>query len=180
MDVSLDNGLTFTRADLIENPITQRRKSQWGWVFFEKEIPIPEDMQKKLLNDNEAQDIVLTSKALNSSWNVQPDKMEPNWNSHGCCVNHWYRVPVTLCPKASCNVRAPEGDFGNKPSGGKFRKPFRNLDQPEDARLRSIQENLQKSGTGDDCTCGCNCMCGQGCRSNCVAKAMEGKGCGCK
>jgi sulfite oxidase len=180
VDVSLDNGLTFTRADLIENPITQRRKSQWGWVFFEKEIPIPEDMQKKLLNDNEAQDIVLTSKALNSSWNVQPDKMEPNWNSHGCCVNHWYRVPVTLCPKASCNVRAPEGDFGNKPSGGKFRKPFRNLDQPEDARLRSIQENLQKSGTGDDCTCGCNCMCGQGCRSNCVAKAMEGKGCGCK
>jgi sulfite oxidase len=179
VDVSLDNGATFTRADLLENPIKQRRRSEWSWVFFEKEIPIPEDMKKKLLEDKEAQDIVLTSKALNSSWNVQPDKMEPNWNSHGCCVNHWYRVPVTLCPKASCNVRPPEGDFGNKPSGGKFRKPFRNLDQPEEARVREQKEKLkQQIGCPTAaCTCGNNCVCGQGCQSNCVAKAMEGKGC---
>ena len=27
--------------------------------------------------------------AFNSAWNVQPE--EPNYNAHGCCVNHWYK-----------------------------------------------------------------------------------------
>jgi hypothetical protein len=48
----------------------------------------------------------------------------------GCCVNHYYRVPVRLDPNATQDVRAPEGDFANKPSGGAFKTPFRNLDPP--------------------------------------------------
>jgi hypothetical protein len=48
----------------------------------------------------------------------------------GCCVNHYYRVPVRVDPKATADVRAPDGEFGNKPSGGSFRRPFRNLDPP--------------------------------------------------
>lgn len=41
VDVSLDNGEHFTRADVLERPIVQPRRSQWSWVFFEKKIPIP-------------------------------------------------------------------------------------------------------------------------------------------
>ena len=41
VDVSLDNGNNFTRAELIDRPIEQRRRSQWSWIFFEKTIPIP-------------------------------------------------------------------------------------------------------------------------------------------
>ena len=76
-------------------------------------------MQAKIKN-GEPVDLMLTSKALNAAWNVQPKEPHPNWNSHGCCVNHWYRVPVTLCPVSPKDIKAPEGDFANKPSGGRF------------------------------------------------------------
>merc|ERR1712156_464591 len=48
VDVSLDNGENFTRADLLEKEVKQRRRSEWGWVFFEKTIPFPAELQKKL------------------------------------------------------------------------------------------------------------------------------------
>lgn len=129
VDVSLDGGKTFTRAELLPNPIQQRRGSVWSWVFFEKDLHLsPEQCDK--LSRGEPLNLMLTSKALNTSWNVQPERPEPNLNPHGCCVNHWYQVPVTYCPKTKEDVRAPEGDFANKPSGGVFRTPFRNLDPP--------------------------------------------------
>ena len=126
VDVSLDGGSHFTRADLIQRPIQQRRKNQWSWQFFEKTIPIPEDLQQRL-KAGEKVDLVLTSKAFNSAWNVQPENV--NYNAHGCCVNQWYKVPVTLDPKAKKDHKAADGDFGNKPSGGQFTKPFRHFDQ---------------------------------------------------
>eukprot|EP00605_Chrysophyceae_sp_TOSAG23-4_P000270 GSChrysophyteH1.ASY1.ANO1.312.1 assembled CDS len=174
IDVSLDNGKTFTRADLLKKPIEERRRSQWSWVFFEKEIPIPEEMREALLR-GEAQDCVLTSKALNTAWNVQPSEMEPNWNSHGCCVNHWYRVPVTLCPKTDCDLRMSDGDFGNKPSGGRFRTPFRNMDKPEEARKLKLLREAEKcdNNSSADCTCGNSCSCGTGCQSSCMEKLRK-------
>lgn len=164
VDVSLNNGKEFTRADMLEKPVDQRRKSEWGWVFFEKEIPIPEEMRQKLLAGQQVE-CVLTSKALNTSWNVQPENPEPNWNSHGCCVNHWYRVPITLCPKATEDIKAPDGDFGNKPSGGRFSTPFRNLDCPEVAEERQSKSQLaRKMGIYEPmCTCGNDCAPGTGC-----------------
>ena len=133
VDVSLDNGVNFTRADLLEKEVKQRRRSEWGWVFFEKTIPFPAELQKKL-QAGENVDIVLTSKTFNSAWNVQPENV--NYNAHGCCVNHWYRVPVTLNPTIKESVKADEGEFANKPSGGKFTRPFLNLDSPDDLRRR--------------------------------------------
>jgi len=141
VDVSMNNGKDFTKADVLDRPIVQKRRSQWSWVFFEKQIPIPEDMRRKLLA-GEKVETVLTSKALNASWNVQPESPEPNWNSHGCCVNHWYRVPVTICPNTQFDLKAPDGDFGNKPSGGRFSTPFRNLDHPVEAEERQSRSKL--------------------------------------
>merc|ERR1712146_315816 len=77
----------------------------------------------------------LTSKALNASWNVQPESPVPNWNSHGCCVNHWYRVPVTVDPNIVDDKIAPDGEFANKPSGGRFATPFRNFNKSSPSRL---------------------------------------------
>ena len=136
VDVSLDGGKTFTKADVLPNPVKQRRGGYWSWVFFEKEIVIPSDHCSSLKSGNGVP-LVLTSKALNTSWNVQPESPEPNKNAHGCCVNHWYKVPVILCPNADCNKPGAVGDFGNKPSGGKFKTPFRNLDTPSEAEVRN-------------------------------------------
>jgi len=169
VDVSLDNGQHFTKADVLPIPVEQKRKSQFAWKFFEKEIPIPEEMSRKLQN-GDAVETVLTSKALNSSWNVQPENPNPSYNAHGCCVNHWYRVPVTLCPKRSEDIKAPDGDFGNKPSGGRFTRPFRNFDQPSDAQQRIAQE--RKDCLAERlCTCGCDCKAGCGCRATRFAES---------
>ena len=110
-----------------EKPIEEKRKSQWSWVFFEKTIELSEEMQSKLQNGHQVE-LVLTSKAFNAAWNVQPDQV--NYNAHGCCVNHLYKVPVTLSSKVPENVKDLSGEFLNKPSGGKFAKPFRHFDPP--------------------------------------------------
>lgn len=145
VDVSLDGGKNFTKADMLAKPpavAKQRRNSVWSWVFFEKDIPIPPEMQAKL-KAGEGVKLDLCSKALNSAWNVQPENPHPNRNAHGCCVNHWYHVPVCVCPTSDCCIPGPEGDFGNKPSGGQFRTPFRNLDQPKDAIARQEAEKAK-------------------------------------
>jgi hypothetical protein len=158
VDVSLDDGKTFTRANVLESPVAQQRRGQWGWRFFEKELTIPEDLRNKL-KEGQRVDLTLTSKALNSSWNIQPENPTPNVNAHGCCVNHWYRVPVTICPKSPDHIKAPDGDFGNKPSGGRFATPFRNLDQPDEAAER-LESQLSQP---QFCTCGLGCKVGSGC-----------------
>jgi len=157
VDVSLD-GKSFTRAAVLDKPIQESRRSQWSWVFFEKEVPISEEARLKL-EKGERVDLLLTSKALNAAWNVQPENPEPNVNPHGCCVNHWYKVPITLCPKSPEHVKAPDGDFGNKPSGGRFATRFVNLDQPAEAEQRLAAERSKDLL----CTCGLNCKAGSGC-----------------
>lgn len=142
VDVSIDGGKTFTRADLLESPIKQRRGSNWAWVFFEKKIPFSFEICKQL-QEGKPIKLEITSKALNTSWNVQPEHAEANRNPHGCCVNHWYRVPITVCPHSTCHIPAEKGEFGNRPSGGMFRAPFNNLDTPEESRKR--KENIEKN-----------------------------------
>ena len=45
VDVSLDNGQHFTRADLLEKPIKEKRKSQWSWQFFEKTMVLSDELR---------------------------------------------------------------------------------------------------------------------------------------
>jgi len=177
VDVSLDNGEHFTKADLIQKPIKERRRAEWSWQFFEKEIEIPESMRTSL-ERGVPQELVLTSKAVNTAWNVQPENIV--YNAHGCCVNHWYRVPVTLCPITPVNVKAPDGDFANKPTGGKFATPFRNLDHPTALEIRQLKRELEftKGERRDNaCTCGCDCKPDEGCLKprymNCPQRRFE-------
>ena len=45
VDVSVDGGDHFTRADLITKPIKEKRKSQWSWQFFEKEVQLSDEVR---------------------------------------------------------------------------------------------------------------------------------------
>lgn len=126
VDVSLDGGQTFTRAELVEKPIKEKRRCQWSWQFFEKEIPIPEDLRRRL-DRGEQVPVDVTSNAFNASWNMQPS--EPVYNAHGCCVNHHYHVPVTLSSTVPADEPPEPGDYANKPSGGAFKTRFQN-DKP--------------------------------------------------
>ena len=45
VDVSVDGGSTFTRADLLPKPVTEQRRSQWSWQFFEKTVPLSDSVR---------------------------------------------------------------------------------------------------------------------------------------
>jgi sulfite oxidase len=144
VDVSVDGGKHFVRADLLEKPIPKERYgSCWSWQFFEKRVKLPPHMVEQIKR-GEKVTLDVCSKALNSAWNVQPETPQANWNAHGCCVNHWYRVPCTFDPKAPKDAPyvpdVESGEFVNKPSGGKFTKPFTNTDVPEVAKKRGNKD----------------------------------------
>jgi sulfite oxidase len=125
VDVSIDGGKNFTRAEMLEKGVKQPRRAEWGWVFFEKEVNLTEEMQAQL-REGESVKLEVCSKACNTAWNSQPENPGANWNPHGCCVNHWYRVPIEVDPSATMDKRGPKGCFENKPSGGKFKTEFLN------------------------------------------------------
>ena len=141
VDVSMDGGESWTAAELYK-PIEQTYNHHWAWTQFSKTLPIPDDVRKKLAR-GEKVDIDITSKALDSGFNVQPSVMAPYWNARGIAINHWYHVKVTLDPSLPkgrfcvivgsfhCRVaddsregeivrRELEHDMPNTPSGGKF------------------------------------------------------------
>lgn len=68
----------------------------------------------------------IVSKAMNSEFNVQPERMEPYWNARGVGINHWYHVQTVMDPAISKGeLFVPkEKKFGNMPSGGKFEEQW--------------------------------------------------------
>ncbi|KAG9328993.1 hypothetical protein JZ751_008513, partial [Albula glossodonta] len=89
VDVSLDGGRTWQVAKLRggeedEPPPPPGRA--WAWKLWELTAPLPED----------AQELEIVCKAVDSSYNVQPDSMAPIWNLRGVLSNAWHRVRVTV------------------------------------------------------------------------------------
>lgn len=121
VDVSVDGGESWTASELYK-PIEQKYNHHWAWTQFSKTIVLPEDVKEKLKRGEKAE-LDITSKALDSSFNVQPSVMAPYWNARGIAINHWYHVKVTLdpnLPKGEIIRREPEEGFANTPSGGHF------------------------------------------------------------
>jgi len=84
----------WTAAELYK-PIEQRRNRHWAWTQFTKTLPLPEDVRKRLARGEQVT-MDITSKAMNSDFNLQPERMEPYWNARGVCINHWYHVKVRV------------------------------------------------------------------------------------
>ena len=93
VDVSIDGGKTWTAAELYK-PIKQKWNRHWAWTQFYKTIELPEHIQQQLREGKHVK-LDLVSKALNSDFNVQPERMEPYWNARGIDINHWYHVNVS-------------------------------------------------------------------------------------
>lgn len=121
VDVSIDGGKSWTASELYK-PIEQKYNHAWAWTQFSKTIQLPEDVKEKLKRGEKAE-LDITSKALDSAFNVQPSHMAPYWNARGIAINHWYHVKVTLDPNLRkgeiirCEI---EDGFPNTPSGGHF------------------------------------------------------------
>ncbi|XP_023689510.1 sulfite oxidase, mitochondrial [Paramormyrops kingsleyae] len=91
VDVSLDGGKTWQVAKL------QGREGEaldlspppgraWAWKLWELSAPLPSGTQE----------LEIICKAVDSSYNVQPDSMAPIWNLRGVLSNAWHRVKVKI------------------------------------------------------------------------------------
>ncbi|KAB1270232.1 Sulfite oxidase; mitochondrial [Camelus dromedarius] len=86
VDVSLDGGLTWQVAEL--DGEEQRPRKAWAWRLWQLQAPVPPG--KTELN--------IVCKAVDDSYNVQPDTVAPIWNLRGVLSNAWHRVHVHIAP----------------------------------------------------------------------------------
>ncbi|MEE6471518.1 hypothetical protein FKM82_009291 [Ascaphus truei] len=84
VDVSLDGGKTWRVAELTGEE--QKAGRAWAWKLWQLNAPLPD----------EDTDITIICKAVDLSYNVQPDTVAPIWNLRGVLSNAWHRVRVTV------------------------------------------------------------------------------------
>lgn len=85
VDVSVDGGQSWHTAELTEGT-QQRRGRAWAWTFWETTVPLPP-------HEGELE---VCCKAVDLSYNVQPDTSAPIWNLRGCLSNAWHRIHITI------------------------------------------------------------------------------------
>ncbi|KAK2821423.1 hypothetical protein Q7C36_020766 [Tachysurus vachellii] len=92
VDVSLDGGKTWHVAEFQNSeegetsaPSPPPGKA-WAWKLWEITIPLPDG----------AQELEVVCKAIDSSYNTQPDSVAPIWNLRGVLSNAWHRVRVKV------------------------------------------------------------------------------------
>jgi sulfite oxidase len=84
----LNGGKTWNAAVL--NQPKQPLYKTFAWTFWEATLPIPE---------NHDGNVEIICKAVDTSYNVQPDNVEGIWNLRGVLSNAWHRVQVVV-PKS--------------------------------------------------------------------------------
>ena len=85
VDVSADGGKSWLEAELKEGR-SQRRGRAWAWTTWTATVPVT-----VVTTDTQE----LCCKAVDSSYNVQPDTAGPIWNLRGCLSNAWHRITIT-------------------------------------------------------------------------------------
>ena len=82
VDVSSDGGKTWHVADLGSGK-EQKGDRAWAWTLWEATVPLPSEGNAELI-----------CKAVDMSYNVQPDTSAPIWNLRGCLSNAWHRIYI--------------------------------------------------------------------------------------
>lgn len=92
VDVSIDGGKTWKIAQLKcsekgeDEGISPPPGQAWAWKLWELTVPLPEDMKE----------MEIVCKAVDSSYNMQPDTILPIWNLRGVLSNAWHKVKVRI------------------------------------------------------------------------------------
>ncbi|XP_039250360.2 sulfite oxidase-like [Styela clava] len=85
VDVTSDGGKTWKEADLMKNPEKDDSSQTWPWTLWKVEMPV------KI-----GQKIQFACKAVDSSYNQQPETIKPIWNLRGFLSNAWHRIAVDI------------------------------------------------------------------------------------
>lgn len=93
VDVSVDGGKTWKIAQLKSSEKGESAEAAapppgqaWAWKLWELTVPLPDD----------AEEMEVVCKAVDSSYNMQPDSILPIWNLRGVLSNAWHRVKVKI------------------------------------------------------------------------------------
>ncbi|GIL84054.1 hypothetical protein Vretifemale_12777 [Volvox reticuliferus] len=99
VDVSTDGGATWTAAKLLPPPPGapppgSSYTGAWAWTLWEATLPLPKPSD----DGNLPSTLQLVCKAVDSSYNNQPDAIAPIWNLRGIVNNAWHRISLPLEP----------------------------------------------------------------------------------
>lgn len=111
VDVSIDGGESWIPARLKEGA-NQSPGRAWAWVLWEVEIHIPKDIVAAVKKGS-TKTIELCCKAVDESFNTQPESPAPIWyvilsslmktyicrNVRGILNNSWDRIVLDLIPE---------------------------------------------------------------------------------
>jgi len=89
VDVSADGGETWVPAELGEGS-SQKYNKSWAWTFWEAEVDIPPALARP------GESVELVCRAVDSSCNQQPERLDSVWNLRGILNNAYHRVQVKL------------------------------------------------------------------------------------
>uniref|UniRef100_L7MAC1 Sulfite oxidase n=1 Tax=Rhipicephalus pulchellus TaxID=72859 RepID=L7MAC1_RHIPC len=84
VDVSADGGKNWVPAQLESEDTSLHRA--WAWTLWKIDLPVPKDTDK----------LEIVCKAVDSSYNSQPEGVAGVWNLRGVLNNAWYRVHVEV------------------------------------------------------------------------------------
>ncbi len=100
VDVSPDNGRTWHTAQLTPPPKgveQQTLNKAWAWTPWSIDLPLTATTEGADASAaNKEGGVTLVCKAVDSSYNSQPETWAPIWNLRGCLSNAWHRVPLNV------------------------------------------------------------------------------------
>jgi sulfite oxidase len=110
VDVSADNGQSWHTATLTPRPPEVEPQSltrAWAWTPWTIDLPLQPTGDEDATTPSKAaagdKPLTLVCKAVDSSYNSQPETWAPIWNLRGCLSNAWHRVPLKVDAKETSN-----------------------------------------------------------------------------
>ncbi|XP_034943069.1 sulfite oxidase [Chelonus insularis] len=92
VDLTVDKGKTWHTADYLIHDENAKEGRHWAWTLWHADIPIKHIIDK----NNNNPEIEIWAKAVDASYNVQPENFENIWNLRGLLCNAYHRVKVKV------------------------------------------------------------------------------------
>jgi sulfite oxidase len=90
VDVSINGGKTWQEAQLLPKPRTYNVLGRdWAWTLWSVTVPVTEEDRKR-------GGISILCKAVDSSYNEQPESFQAVWNLRGLLATAWHSIKFSL------------------------------------------------------------------------------------
>ena len=86
VDISLDRGATWVVATLIDPPIGSAPNRSWAWTRWKAELPVARGSAQ----------VDVWVRAVDESYNTQPEGMEHIWNLRGLMATAYHKIKVSV------------------------------------------------------------------------------------